>query len=92
MSKREDAKFRSQTEINPKNHEHLTAITTLTKELEKVHRRMRQHGTVINTSVDGPNEIPKIVDIELQDSARQNEIDVNQKSDKKSTDTMATSI
>ncbi|XXG85915.1 hypothetical protein AAC387_Pa11g0912 [Persea americana] len=53
---------------------------------------MRQHGTIIDTSVNGPNEIPKIVDIELQDSARQNEIDVNQKSDKKTTDTVATPI
>ncbi|XXG69121.1 hypothetical protein AAC387_Pa06g2063 [Persea americana] len=92
LSKREDGKFSSQTEINPKNHKHLKAITTITKELEKVYRRMRQHGTVIDTSMNGPYENPKIVDIEPQDSAGQNEIDMNQNSDKKSTYTVATPI
>ncbi|XXG64662.1 hypothetical protein AAC387_Pa05g2553 [Persea americana] len=92
LSKREDGKFPSQTEINPKNHEHLKAITTLTKEPEKVYRRMRQHGTVIDTSMNGPYENPKTVDIEPQVSAGQNEIDVNRKSDKKSTDIAATPI
>ncbi|XXG54905.1 hypothetical protein AAC387_Pa03g2673 [Persea americana] len=92
LSKMEDGKFPSQTEINLKNHEHLKAITTLTTEPEKVYKRMRQHGTVIDTSVNGPNENPKTVDIEPQDNAGQNEIDVNQKSDKKSTDTAATLI
>ena len=92
LSKREDGKFPSQTEINPKNHEHLKAITTITKEPEKVYRRMRQHGTVIDTSMNGPYENPKTVDIEPQVSAGQNEIDVNRKSDKKSTDIAATPI
>ncbi|RWR73276.1 hypothetical protein CKAN_00154200 [Cinnamomum micranthum f. kanehirae] len=50
LSKRENGKFPSQTEINPKNQEHLKAITTLTIEPEKVYRRMRQHGTVLDTS------------------------------------------
>ena len=90
LSKREDGKFPSQTEINPKIHEHLNPITTVTKEQEKVYRRMRQHGTAIDTSVNGPHENPKTVDIEPQDSARQTETDVNKKSDKKSTDTAAT--
>ncbi|XXG76801.1 hypothetical protein AAC387_Pa08g1085 [Persea americana] len=53
---------------------------------------MRQHGTVIDTSMNGPYENPKTVDIEPQVSAGQNEIDVNRKSDKKSTDIAATPI
>ncbi|RWR78511.1 putative serine/threonine-protein kinase PIX13 [Cinnamomum micranthum f. kanehirae] len=91
LSKREDGKFPSQTEINPKNQEHLKAITTLTIEPEKVYRRMRQHGTVLDTSVNGPHENPKTTIIEPQDSGRQTETDVNQKSDK-GTDTAASPI
>ncbi|XXG85786.1 hypothetical protein AAC387_Pa11g0806 [Persea americana] len=53
---------------------------------------MRQHGTVIDTSMNGPYENPKTVAIEPQVSAGQNEIDVNRKSDKKSTDIAATPI
>ncbi|RWR88646.1 hypothetical protein CKAN_01767600 [Cinnamomum micranthum f. kanehirae] len=92
LSKREDGKFPSQTEINPNNQEHLKAITTLTIEPKKVYRRMRQHGTVLDTNVNGPHENPKTIIIEPQDSARQIETDVNQKSDKKGTDTTATPI
>ncbi|XXG47495.1 hypothetical protein AAC387_Pa02g2131 [Persea americana] len=73
LSKREDGKFPSQTEINPKSHEHLKAITTLTKELEKAYKRMRQNGRVIDNKM-GQNEDTKNGDIEAQDRARQNEI------------------
>ncbi|XXG51224.1 hypothetical protein AAC387_Pa02g5045 [Persea americana] len=53
---------------------------------------MRQHGTVIDTSMNGPYKNPKTVDIEPQDSTRQNETGVNQKSDNKSTDNAANPI
>ncbi|XXG68641.1 hypothetical protein AAC387_Pa06g1681 [Persea americana] len=53
---------------------------------------MRQHGTVIDTSMNGPYENPKTIDIEPQVCAGQNENDVNRKSDKKSTDIAATPI